>query len=175
VVNKEDSPSIHPTAEQRETTKADAASRAAQGRPGSTDDIRRIHTKFIEDLLSRASSSDVNAFDKKPSSMSSRRQRPRQHSLSEPRLFRTDGPLTPYPIELDTGEKLEPKHATLVRILDKGGEQRSIVVAEVDDDTGKQKSILLALDLKEYKDGAVGRRVTAEEMYATLGLEIEKP
>jgi hypothetical protein len=173
VVNKEAPPSIHPTAAQQETTKAAAASRAATVTPGS-DEIHRIHTKFIEDLISRASSSDVNAFDKKPSS-SSRRQRTRQHSLSEPRLFRTDGPLTPYPIELDTGEKLEPKHATLVRIFDKGGEQRSIVVAEVDDDAGMQKSVLLALDLKEYKDGAVGRRVTAEEMYATLGWEAEKP
>lgn len=71
---------------------------------------------------------------------------------------------------------MEPKHATLVRIFDKGGEQRSIVVAEVDDDTGKQRSILLALDLKEYKDergSAVGRRISAEEMYASLGLETQ--
>jgi hypothetical protein len=130
-----------------------------------------VHNKFIEDLLSRATSSDGNTFDKKPAT---RRQRTRQHSLSEPRLFRTDGPLTPYPISLDTGEKLEPKHATLVRIVDKGGEQRSIVVAEVDDETGKQSSILLALDMSEYKDergSAVGRRISAEEMYATLGLE----
>jgi hypothetical protein len=174
VVNKEVPPSIHPTAAQQATTKAAAASRAA---PTSTDEIRRIHTKFIEDLLSRAAASDVNAFDKKPSS-SSRRQRTRQHSLSEPPLFRTDGPLTPYPIELDTGEKLEPKHATLVRIFDKGGAQRSIVVAEVDDDTGKQRSVLLAVDLKEYKDdkgSAVGRRISAEEMYASLGLEGAKP
>jgi hypothetical protein len=164
--------SIHPSAAQQETTKAAAASRVA---PTSSDEIHRMHTKFIEDLLSRAASSDVNAFIKKPSP-SSKRQRTRQHSLSEPPLFRTDGPLTPYPIELDTGEKLEPKHATLVRIFDKGGEQRSIVVAEVDDDTGKQRSILLALDLNEYKDekgNAVGRRISAEEMYATLGLETQ--
>jgi hypothetical protein len=83
--------------------------------------------------------------------------------------------LTPYPIELDTGERLEPKHATLVRIRDISGAQRSIVVAEVDDESGKQKSILLALDLQDYKDDGptVGRRITAEEMYATLGLEAQ--
>lgn len=89
-------------------------------------------------------------------------------------MFRTDGPLTPYPIELDTGERLEPKHATLVRIMDRSGAQRSIVVAEVDDESGKQRSILLALDLQDYDEGtAVGRRITAEEMYATLGLEAQ--
>jgi len=138
------------------------------------EEILRTHTKFIEDLLSRATSSDGRSFSSKPTK-ASLRERTRQHSLSEPPLFRTDGPLTPYPVKLDTGEELEPKHATLVRIFDKGGQARSIVVAEVDeDDTGRQRSILLALDLKEWdgeKGGAVGRRISAEEMYTTLGLE----
>jgi hypothetical protein len=161
---------IHPAIQTQQELAPSKASHAPSAQPDA-EKIRRVHNKFIEDLLSRATSSDGNTFDKKPAT---RRQRTRQHSLSEPRLFRTDGPLTPYPISLDTGEKLEPKHATLVRIVDKGGEQRSIVVAEVDDETGKQSSILLALDMSEYKDergSAVGRRISAEEMYATLGLE----
>jgi hypothetical protein len=163
---------IHPAIQSQQELANSKASRSTAAPQADAEKIRRIHTKFIEDLLSRATSSDGNAFDKKKPA--TRRQRTRQHSLSEPPLFRTDGPLTPYPISLDTGEKLEPKHATLVRIVDKGGEQRSIVVAEVDDETGKQSSILLALDMSEYKDergSAVGRRISAEEMYATLGLE----
>lgn len=70
---------------------------------------------------------------------------------------------------------MEPKHATLVRVMDKNGEQRRIVVAEVDDESGKQRSILLALDLMDLKEEGptVGRRITAEEMYATLGLEAQ--
>lgn len=142
--------------------------------PASQDaeHIRKIHTRYIEDLLSRAASSshglDTNVKSQK--SRNSRRggqKRTQAHSLSEPPLFRTDGPLTPYPIELDTGERLEPKHATLVRIA-----ERSFVVAEVDDESGK-RSILLELDLQDHQDEgtAVGRRITAEEMYATLGLE----
>lgn len=83
--------------------------------------------------------------------------------------------MTPYPISLDTGERLEPKHATRVRIVDRRGAERSIVVAEVDDQSGNQRSILLALDLQDYSDEgtAVGRRITAEEMYATLGIEAQ--
>jgi hypothetical protein len=146
-----------------------------QSTPASQDaeHIRKIHTKYIEDLLSRAASSSHNLDTSVQKKKSSRRTRTRAHSLSEPPLFRTDGPLTPYPIELDTGERLEPKHATLVRIVDRGGAQRSIVVAEVDDESGNQRSILLALDLQDYSDQgtAVGRRITAEEMYATLGME----
>jgi len=143
--------------------------------PASQDaeTVRRIHQKYIEDLLSRAASSS-NGLDT-PKPVKGRRARTHAHSLSEPQLFRTDGPLTPYPIELDTGEKLEPKHATLVRVMDKNGEQRRIVVAEVDDESGKQRSILLALDLMDLKEEGptVGRRITAEEMYATLGLEAQ--
>jgi hypothetical protein len=147
--------------------------------PASQDaeHIRKIHTKYIEDLLSRAASSHnlETSVENASDGRSSRRTRTRAHSLSEPPLFRTDGPLTPYPIELDTGERLEPKHATLVRIVDKSGAQRSIVVAEVDDESGNQRSILLALDLQDYSDEgtAVGRRITAEEMYATLGMEAQ--
>lgn len=49
------------------------------------------------------------------------------------------------------------------------------MVAEVDDQSGNQRSILLALDLKDYSDEgtAIGRRITAEEMYATLGMEAQ--
>jgi len=151
-----------------------------QSTPASQDaeDIHKIHTKYIEDLLSRAASSSHSldtSVKKGSNSRGNRRTRTRAHSLSEPPLFRTDGPLTPYPIELDTGEMLEPKHATLVRIVDRGGEQRSIVVAEVDDESGNQRSILLSLDLQDYSDEgtAVGRRITAEEMYATLGMEAQ--
>ncbi|TID25209.1 hypothetical protein E6O75_ATG04414 [Venturia nashicola] len=107
----------------------------------------------------------------------SRTKTPKNNSLSEPPQFRTHGPLTPYPISLDTGERLEPRHATILRIVDRRGAERNIVVAEVDDQSGNQTSILLALDLLDYirDDGtaAVGRRITAEEMYATLGREAQ--
>ena len=141
--------------------------------------IERMHRKFVEDLLSRAAASPhgLDSQLSKESSVAiksaSGKQRRSQHSLSEPPLFRTDGPLTPYPIELDSGELLEPKHATLVRITDKQGEERKIVVAEVEEESGKQRRVLLAVDLQEYAigNGAVGRKVSAEDMYATLGLE----
>ncbi|KAF2431173.1 hypothetical protein EJ08DRAFT_648985 [Tothia fuscella] len=173
VDNKHFAPTIQSSQELSSTLSGKGKNASPTTLHPDAEKVRRTHTKFIEDLLSRATSSDGNAFDKKSKS-TSRRPRKGQHSLSEPALFRTDGPLTPYPIELDTGEKLEPKHATLVRIFDKGGEARSIVVAEVDDDAGKQRSILLALDMEEYREdkgAAVGRRISAEEMYATLGLE----
>lgn len=163
---------LPPSAAQQHQAEALSSRTATIPAAEEAEKIRRIHTKFIEDLLSRAASSsqglDATNHNQNPSKT---RKGTRQHSLSEPPLFRTDGPLTPYPIELDTGEKLEPKHATLVRVMDKSGQQRSIVVAEVDDDSGKQRSILLALDL-DVKDG-VGRKITAEEMYATLGLETQ--
>ena len=158
---------------------AESATLLATTVSSEAEKIQRIHTKFVEDLLHHAAAS-AQGLDSQPSSLASksRRQRTRQHSLSEPPLFRTDGPLTPYPIELDSGEKLEPKHATLVRITDTAGEERSIVVAEVDDGSGKQQRVLLALDLKEYEDAgnrgaAVGRKISAEDMYATLGLETQ--
>lgn len=47
----------------------------------------------------------------------------------------------------------------------------------MDDQSGNQRSILLALDLQDYTrdegTAAVGRRITAEEMYATLGMEAQ--
>lgn len=142
--------------------------------PASEDasQIREIHTKYIQDLLSHPPQTLSNTRNKKPTS---RGRTTQTDSLSEPPIFRTDGPLTPYPISLDTGERLEPKYATLVRIVDRGGAERSIVVAEVDDQSGNQRSILLALDLKDYSDEgtAIGRRITAEEMYATLGMEAQ--
>lgn len=168
----------HGSTVQQHQASQNAPSPLIQSTPASLDveHIRKLHTKYIEDILSRAASSSHNldtGVKKSIGSSKSRRTRTQAHSLSEPLLFRTDGPLTPYPIELDTGERLEPKHATLVRIVDRGGAQRSIVVAEVDDESGNQRSILLALDLKDYSDEgtAVGRRITAEEMYATLGIE----
>ncbi|KAE9987892.1 hypothetical protein EG328_001319 [Venturia inaequalis] len=136
---------------------------------GDSSQIRKIHTKYIQDLLSQQGQPIPIPLKKTRSSSS--------HSLSEPPQFRTDGPLTPYPISLDTGERLEPRHATVVRIVDRGGAERSIVVAEVDDRSGNQTSILLALDLQDYTrdegTAAVGRRITAEEMYATLGIEAQ--
>jgi len=144
--------------------------------------IENIHKRFVEDLLNRAAASahglDAHSTTSNTPSKPRRQQRTRQHSLSEPALFRTDGPLTPYPIELDSGELLEPKHATLVRITDRNGEERRIVVAEVEEESGKQRRVLLAVDLNEYQQsggngGAVGRKISAEEMYATLGLETQ--
>lgn len=90
-------------------------------------------------------------------------------------MFRTDGPLTPYPIELDSGEVLEPKHATLVRVLDRAGEERDIVVAEVEGEGGRSKRVLLAVDLEGYLKGggsaAAGRKVSAEDVFRTVALE----
>ncbi|QDS75555.1 hypothetical protein FKW77_005718 [Venturia effusa] len=139
--------------------------------PEESSRIREAHTKYVQDLLSQ------HPFNASGAQTSKTRRTPPQqpHSLSAP-IFRTDGPLTPYPISLDTGERLEPKHATLVRIVDRGGVERSIVVAEVDDQSGVQKSVLLALDLQDpCEEGtAVGRRIlTAEEMYATMGMEAQ--
>lgn len=143
--------------------------------PASEDasQIRKIHTKYIQDLLSHSPQTLSTPINKKKPS--SRGRTTQTNSLSEPPVFRTDGPLTPYPISLDTGERFQPKHATLVRIVDRGGAERSIVVAEVDDQSGNQRSILLALDLQDYSNEGttVGRRITAEEMYATLGMEAQ--
>jgi len=162
-----------------------AASPPTPSTLSEAEKIESIHKKFVEEILNRAAASahGLDPHIKNTASNSAskpHRQRTRQHSLSEPPLFRTDGPLTPYPIELDSGELLEPKHATLVRITDRQGEERRIVVAEVEDESGKQRRVLLAVDLNEYQlsggnGGAVGRRISAEEMYASLGSEPQKP
>jgi len=98
--------------------------------------------------------------------------------MSEPPLFRTDGSLTPYPIELDSGELLEPKHATLVKVLDRQGEEKDIVVAEIENGSGKRKRVLLAVDLEGYRreEGApaAARKLNAEEVYKTADLEPPK-
>lgn len=164
---------------------AQAISPAISNILSDAEKIENVHKKFVEEILNRAAASahglDPQIRNTASSSVpKERRQRTRQHSLSEPPLFRTDGPLTPYPIELDSGELLEPKHATLVRITDRLGEERRIVVAEVEDESGKQRRVLLAVDLNEYQlsggsGGAVGRRITAEEMYATMNMDTKKP
>ena len=148
--------------------------------PSSTAErMERLHRKHIQDLLhSTASSisglsSSTDTRLKTAPPLTGRKQQ--THSLSEPPLFRTDGPLTPYPIELDSGEVLEPLHATLVRIMDRQGEERTIVVAEVEGEGGKRRRVLLSVDLEGYqRDGegpTAARQVSAEEMYATLDLE----
>jgi len=162
-----------------------AGSPPTAGILSEAEKIENVHKKFVEEILNRAAASAHGLDPHIKNSASSknhtpRRQRTHQHSLSEPPLFRTDGPLTPYPIELDSGELLEPKHATLVRITDRQGEERRIVVAEVEDESGKQRRVLLAVDLNEYQlsggnGGAVGRQITAEEMYTTLSQETQKP
>ena len=101
------------------------------------------------------------------------------HSLSEPPLFRTDGSLTPYPIELDSGEVLEPTHATRVVVLDRAGEEKEIVVAEVENGRGKSKKVLLAVDVEGYQGGGegapvAGRKLTGEAVYKTEDLEPPK-
>lgn len=116
--------------------------------------VERIHRKFVEDLLNRAAASvsglDASTDTRLKTAVPKAMYDSSRHSMSEPPLFRTDGSLTPYPIELDSGEVLEPKHATLVRIMDRGGEERNIVVAEVEEDSGRRKRVLLAVNLHEY-------------------------
>jgi hypothetical protein len=145
------------------------------------EQVERLHYEFVEDLLNRAAASvsglDSSVDTRLKTAKPANKKHSEMESLSEPPLFRTDGPLTPYPISLDSGEVLEPKHATLVRIMDRQGEERSIVVADVEEESGKQRKVLLAVDLNQYQDagrGTIGRKVSAEEVFATVGLEVPR-
>jgi hypothetical protein len=147
--------------------------------PSRAERIERLHRKHVENLFQKTAASHSNLSTSTDTRLKTAVPLLERHSLSEPPLFRTDGPLTPYPIELDSGEVLEPVHATLVRVLDRTGEERTIVVAEVDGEGGKRKRILLSVDLEGWqREGdnrpVAARQVSAEEVYATVDLDPPK-
>jgi hypothetical protein len=145
--------------------------------PSPTSESERIerqhyaHVQRLLNLTAASVSGIESSTDSRPKSGSPRS---RSHSLSEPPIFRTDGPLTPYPIELDSGQKFEPTHATSVKVMDRKGEEHSIVVAEVEGDGGRRKRVLLAVDLEDYQkddgEATLARRVRADEVFQATDL-----
>lgn len=134
--------------------------------------IERQHYAHVQRLLELTAAS-VSGID--GSSESKPKSGTQSHSMSDPPLFRTDGSLTPYPIELDSGQTFEPTYATSVKVLDRKGEEHSIVVAEVEGDCGRRKRVLLAVDLEDYQrhdgEATLARRVRADEVFQATDLE----